>query len=132
MPQITVYSKCPVSVNMSLFEIKNAVDPQGMKVSIAQPKATVKILGVNEYKKEVFKSLVVPCSLGETQVDKDLWDKIVEQRGQGDPLLQNGQIFTAKSREEAQLKAMEAPKFITDFGGEEFYKRKSAPVTRAV
>ncbi len=125
MSTITVYSKCPNSAKITLYKTQTAKDSQNMKITTSTPLKEVIILGTNAYKKQIYKSLQVECYVAETTVEKTLWDEIVAEYGDNHPLLTNGQIFVAKSRQEAEIKASDAKLFISDVFTAANYKSKT-------
>jgi hypothetical protein len=124
MSMITVYSKCTNSVELPIYKTESFVASNGDKKTQSSKLKSVVILGVNAYKKEKFKNIFVNCDIAETQVDKTLWDELCAVHGATHPMFKKGQIFTAKSFEEARLKAMDAPAFIADLYTAEKHKSK--------
>jgi|GEM_PF-4549136 hypothetical protein len=128
MPTVTVYSKMRTSQEMRLYKTKSAKDPNGMKITSSVAVHKVIIQGITQYLLSQGKKVTLLNELAKTEVDKDLWDKIVAENGEGNTLLKNKQIFTAKSDTEAQMIAAEAPRFISDMlTREEFKKRIRQP-----
>ena len=124
MSMITIYSKCTNSVELPVYKTTRFKAIDGREITESDKLKSIVILGINAYKKEKFKNIFVNCDIAETQVDKTLWDELYAVHGATHPMFKKGQIFTAKSFEEARLKAMDAPAFIADLYTAEKHKSK--------
>lgn len=113
---------------MTVYKTQTTQDGQNMKITTSHALKEVIILGIHAYKKQVYKSLQVECYVAETVVDKALWDEIMAQHGDTHPLLINNQVFVAKSRQEAELKASDAKVFISDIYSAANYKARTPVV----
>ena len=113
MAKITVYSKCPNDVEMSIYKTETS-KVEGLKVANSIKLAKVVISGVNSCLRKQGKAMHMQSELAKTEVEADLWDKIMAERWNADILLISKQIFTAKNDIEAYNIVKDSPRGISD------------------
>lgn len=86
----------------------------GMKVTTSVKVGKVLIKGLNSHLRETGRAMHLRDCLAKTEVDKDLWDKIMAERGMADFNLSSKQIFVAKDDAEAMKIVKTVPRGISD------------------
>lgn len=124
MATVNVYSKLRTDVEMRLYKNKTEKAASNINVTNSIVLNKVIIQGVTRYLHSNGKKITLLNQLAKTEVDKDLWEKIVAENGEGNTLLKNKQIFAAKNDAEAHQIAAEAPAFIADMLTREDFKKK--------
>lgn len=120
MSKIMVHSKCANDIKFNLFEhYKNAAgDTINSRIT-----KTVVVVGLNNFLRENDMRIVHAGRTATTEVDKDTWDAIIADRGAGDQLLINKQIFAAKDDKEAKAMLKDCPKGLSDMKTPEDFKK---------
>lgn len=114
MSKITVYSKLRTGVEFRLYKNQKTKRADGVDLSVSQVLNKVVIEGVTRYLHNSGKKITLLNQLAKTEVEKDVWDAIMAQNGEGNVHLKKKQIFTAKNDAEAYAIAKEVPIFISD------------------
>jgi len=107
MANITVYSKVLNDIKFSNYVHQMKEDPLLHKPVVVSSRGVKSFVinGVNSVAREN-RLMIHPNTLGETIVDKELWEAfLISPEGIANPLIKSGQIFTAKNTVEAKLMA---------------------------
>jgi hypothetical protein len=105
---INIFSKCMTDIEYRLYE--HSKDEKGRVVE-SRIKSRIVIKGRNTS----YRNSGIITDTAMTSVDKDLWEAIQKDYGLCDQMLISGQIFMAKSNEEASKMAKDTARNISEF-----------------
>lgn len=126
MTKINVYSKLRTSIEFRLYKNEQGKDKDGVNIALSQVLNKVVIDGVTRYLHNSGRKITLLIQLAKTEVEKDLWDAIMQQNAVGNVHLRKKQIFTAKSDAEAYAMAKDVSASISDMMTPEDLKKKKA------
>lgn len=111
MATVMVYSKNPNDVQFSQF---NHLKNKDGEVVESRAFNHVVIQGLNKYLHANGMKMIHAHKLAKTEVDKDIWDAIYNERKDADMLLRSKQIFTAKNDAEAHAMLKDVERSVSD------------------
>lgn len=129
MSKILVFSKCPNDVIFSTYV--HTKNKEGATI-LSKPVRSVTIQGTTKYQHTNRLVFTFDAPLAQTEVDKDLWDQIVSERGIADVLLASRQIYAAKNEVEARVILKDSERGISDLKTPEELAKKATPRAKLI
>lgn len=129
MSKVLVFSKCPNDIEFRTYN--HIKDANGSTVH-SQVVDRCVVQGTTKYQYDHKQIFTFEGALAQTEVDKDLWDRIMAERGQADMLLSSKQVFAAKNEVEARAILREVGKSIFDMKTPEDLKKKKTEVRKMI